>query len=439
MSRFRLLTVVSLILLTCTATVSAQDFYEQQLQTGKIAAAAGRNVEASDQLRIAAFGLLDRPALLSEALIRIALVQSALGHPAPIVQALDRFVLVEQRFKPYASLALDEQTKSAFEALVLKTLPRNVIATLPSLSRLVRSEWQQVSDLPVDRRAAAFEVAFKKESRNVEWPLAAARDAASRNAHADVVRWSERALSIDSANDDAIVLGIRARTARNECREAMAALNRLAPARMEQRPELFADQTVCLVSLKRASDAEAVSKKIPEALRTRPDVAAALQKIAAPKQTAQPKQMEAPKPTPPAAQQATRPPANVPVSSSQVPRTTDASDVIPRTRALVQQGKFIDAERALQAALVTQPSNRPLRLGLLEASVLAKDWKTAAAQATAVQPLAAGEELHMFYAAVALYETGRLADAKALMERARSKMASHRLVDHYLQAILGKP
>ncbi len=433
MSRFRLLTVVSLILLTCTATVSAQDFYEQQLQTGKIAAAAGRNVEASDQLRIAAFGLLDRPALLSEALIRIALVQSALGHPAPIVQALDRFVLVEQRFKPYASLALDEQTKSAFEALVVKTLPRNVIATLPSLSRLVRSEWQQVSDLPVDRRAAAFEVAFKKESRNVEWPLAAARDAAARNAHAEVVRWSERALSIDSANDDAIVLLIRARTARNECREAMAALNRLAPARMEQRPELFADQTVCLVSLKRVSDAEAVSKKIPEALRTRPDVVAALQKIAAPKQT------EAPKPTAPPAQQANRPAANPPTSSSQVPRTTDASDVIPRTRALVQQGKFIDAERALQAALVTQPSNRPLRLGLLEASVLAKDWKTAAAQATAVQPLAAGEELHMFYAAVALYETGRLADAKALMERARPKMASHRLVDHYLQAILGKP
>ena len=244
--------------------------------------------------------------------------------------------------------------------------------------------------------------------------------------------------------DDAIVLGIRARTARNECREAMAALNRLAPARMEQRPELFADQTVCLVSLNRVSDAEAVSKKIPEALRTRPDVAAALQKMAAPKQIAEPKQaepkqMEAPKPAAPSGQQATRPPANVPVSSSQVPRTTDASDVIPRTRALVQQGKFIDAERALQAALVTQPSNRPLRLGLLEASVLAKDWKTAAAQATAVQPLAAGEELHMFYAAVALYETGRLADANALMERARPKMASNRLVDHYLQAILGKP
>ena len=61
--------LLSLCALLVGSTVDAdQDhFYEQQLQTAKSDFQANRIPQAADELRIAAFGFLDKPPLLSEA------------------------------------------------------------------------------------------------------------------------------------------------------------------------------------------------------------------------------------------------------------------------------------------------------------------------------------------------------------------------------------
>src|SRR5207253_6274552 len=68
----RLFAILIPALLCVTAAHAADDFYEDQLQNAKTDLAAGRTAQAGDELRIAAFGFLDRPPLLIEALVRLA-------------------------------------------------------------------------------------------------------------------------------------------------------------------------------------------------------------------------------------------------------------------------------------------------------------------------------------------------------------------------------
>ena len=90
--------VLSMILSLVASAAVAEDFYEQQLRMGKTDLAASRMVPASDELRIAAFGFLDRPSLLTEALARLAIAQSALSQESAVTHTLTRFLDVERRF-----------------------------------------------------------------------------------------------------------------------------------------------------------------------------------------------------------------------------------------------------------------------------------------------------------------------------------------------------
>jgi hypothetical protein len=455
----------------------AQDFYEQQFQTGRSNLASGKNLEASTHLRIAAFGLLDRPPLLTETLVHLAVAQSALGHSDDASETVARFVTVEQRFPSYASLQLEPRIAAAFEALVLKVTPLPTIAATPSLSRLVRTEVQKVADLPVARRMAAYEAGFRKDPRNIQWPLAAAREAVTRDAFGEMIEWGLRALSLDRNNKEAQAILVRARTAKRECRESLSLLARFSVQELDARPDLYADQVVCLAETGRVEEAAALMARVPERLRGRMDVAAAAKRIdeakrpvrsvAAALQPApqpQPPPAVTPQPKPsntaaqtPAAQPktpvVTTPvpppvvrPAVVPQSKTPtrtpapaaVSQTRSADDVLASARLLVKQRKFADAVRELKAAVTIDGTSRAMRLALLEAAALAKDWASANDQIRVLTPLARGEELYMFYASMTMYETGRHEDAKPLMERALPRIVASPLVDYYAKAVLGR-
>src|SRR5437879_2295718 len=95
--------VVVIALMSIASSVHADDFYDDELRAGKADLASGRTVQAIDELRVAAFGFLDRPLLLSEALVRIALAQESLGQSALVSVTVNRFLEVERRFTTYSS------------------------------------------------------------------------------------------------------------------------------------------------------------------------------------------------------------------------------------------------------------------------------------------------------------------------------------------------
>lgn len=116
------------------ATGFAQDsaFYEAQLQAGREAMAGRRVPEAIDHLRIAAFGLLDRPALLSEALARLALAQQASGDAERLAATIDRLVAVEQKFSALRSARLEPETRTALSRLLEARVPRQTFTVIQS-------------------------------------------------------------------------------------------------------------------------------------------------------------------------------------------------------------------------------------------------------------------------------------------------------------------
>ena len=106
-------------------------------------------------------------------------------------------------------------------------------------------------------------------------------------------------------------------------------------------------------------------------------------------------------------------------------------------RALVRSGRAADGRKVLAGVVASDPKNRDARKALLEAAALMKDWNECNAQTAILEPFGDGEEPSMFYAAVALRETGSIASARALVQRARPYLVPSPFVDWYTKEILG--
>ena len=122
--------------MVCAAGVAppapAQEYSETRLRQGRDAYRARREADAIDPLRIAAFGLMDRPAQLCEALVFLALAQEAAGHHADARTAVERIADVARRFPTCAAADVDRTSRSEFEARFhLSLLSPVAVATSP--------------------------------------------------------------------------------------------------------------------------------------------------------------------------------------------------------------------------------------------------------------------------------------------------------------------
>jgi TonB family protein len=121
---------------------AAQDFSEIRLRQGRDAYRSHRPIEAIDPLRVAAFGLLDRPVQLCEALVYLALAQEAAGRHADAQTAVERLADIARRFPTCAAADVDRTARSEFETRFRRRLFGAVgVATSPTAAaaRLVPS------------------------------------------------------------------------------------------------------------------------------------------------------------------------------------------------------------------------------------------------------------------------------------------------------------
>jgi hypothetical protein len=105
---------------------TAPDFSQTRLREGEEAYAARRTVEAVDQLRIASFGFLDRPALLCESLVYLALAEEAAEHHNEARQVVDRLVDIERRFADCAEAKIDKTVREEFASRFHLRLPTSM-------------------------------------------------------------------------------------------------------------------------------------------------------------------------------------------------------------------------------------------------------------------------------------------------------------------------
>ena len=144
--------------------------------------------------------------------------------------------------------------------------------------------------------------------------------------------------------------------------------------------------------------------------------------------------------TPPvgAAAPPTRPPAADAAAAADADRARREAAAVAESRRLVAGNKAPAAKKAL-LPLAGPEAGRELRKALLEAALLTKDYRLAVEQGALLAPFREGEDVSMFYAAVALFETGKKAEAKALAERAVPKLKTSVYVEYYARKILGTP
>lgn len=368
---------VGLSLCLSSAARAADDFNEQRLDEGRIAYERKNYVAAIDHFRVAAFGFLDRPDRVSECLVRLSLAQAAAGQRAEAGESLTRFLDVERRFAVYAKANLEPATRGEFQSLLLRSVPAGTLTAIPSLANLLETEEQKIARLPSADRRKALKAAAKREPNAVKWDLALAREAMERGDNAEAKGWVEKALALDPGNAEAKTL--------------QASLERPAAAQPPQ--------------------ARAQRAGAPEAnLVPTPQPAAGTMKASDPKTSS-----------------AERSPAGPAMSSRQV---------LEESRRLVLAGRAGEAVAMLNNAVAADPDNRELRLTLLEAACLARAYPLAVAQVPVSAPFSDSEAPSMFYAAVALFETGRGADARNFLQRALPKVSGP-LVDEYSKKIMG--
>jgi hypothetical protein len=166
--------------------------------------------------------------------------------------------------------------------------------------------------------------------------------------------------------------------------------------------------------------------------------------LVAPPAPTVPTPMPAPTPAPAPAAAASSAPAEavappVLVIGPPPPPSPASAAILVESKALVTQGRYVENLRKLVAAVAAEPRDRDLRKALLEGAALTKDWGTAVAQLEPLRPFRDGEEPWMFYAAVALQETGASSEARDLAEKALPRLNRSPFVDFYARKILEAP
>jgi tetratricopeptide (TPR) repeat protein len=186
------------------------EFYETRLREGEEALASKRNLVAVERLRIAVFGLLDKPVLLSEGFAMLSLAQRATGKEAALDVTLARFLELEKSFAVWGQAAVKPELRKEFVALLVKKIPPENLKGIPSLSGLVETEEQKILKLAPSARGKVLESKAKAEPKDPRWPLFLARDAEKSGDRKAASIWAKKVLAIDPKHGEAAAIRERA-------------------------------------------------------------------------------------------------------------------------------------------------------------------------------------------------------------------------------------
>lgn len=123
------------LLLPSAGLEAAPDFYDELLARGIATLAGGDPETAARQLRIAAFGLLERPESLEIAHIHLAIASARLQKEADARHSAVRVVRTERAARRYASLTIPDAVRTEFESVAASVLTSGEMDVLRGATR----------------------------------------------------------------------------------------------------------------------------------------------------------------------------------------------------------------------------------------------------------------------------------------------------------------
>jgi len=426
------LRAIALVVLLTAFTAAGQDFYANRLQRGIAEFQRGQFEAAAQDLRMAAFGLVDSIPDYETAQIYLTLANRKLDRKDDASVAAEKVVHAERIEAVFRTLKIDPQVRADFEAALPKIVSAQALARTPTFAALAGVS-------PPRAPQPAVTPATQPAERRPSEPNAAERAVAALRAGdgAAARRLAENAIAGDYTNALAhAVLANLGWTASDW--NSVAEHYGIVRTRRRLTNEENAAFYVALVRSGRTADAAGVRRVLPPAVLAMPLVS---QMSAA---TTMPPSMAAqasPPPSAPAPQPQPQPRQVSPLVAiakqkpSDATATRDLAAELVEADRLLREGK-IPAARDAYLRLTLQPAvNRELSLEIAKGLNRTSSFRASSSEYRKLYPLKRGEEMHMLYEAENRYELGELIAAKQILAAALPALPKSREADLYREKI----
>lgn len=393
-------------------------FYSSLLRAGIQHFDAGDYPNASYEIRLACFGMLDDPARLAECLGRLGLAQDAAKDDAGFGDTFRRVVDLEMRFGAWTSTDIPAEIRSRFEDLVQERIPEATLQLTPGFSELLTGKLRnELANLSTADRRTRLAARIAANLRDLSAHLLAGElELAAGNLEA-AAGLAAAAVGVAPNADAALCLRGRVAQAQGQA----SASSDLAHCPAAPRGQTEAAPAAPTATAERTAGAPASRADEPKA-------------AASPTPASAPPAAVPPTTTPP--------PASMP--SSAPSRSVESNPADLATELSELRGKLATARTSGEAAAVLtdaavladqHPDSAAAQQLALETAYRASRWPEAvryARRAGGGTPPAL-----TFYFAVALYETGARDEAAEILTGCLPSLQRTPYVESYVTKILG--
>lgn len=248
-------------------------FHLRLFEDGVELAADGRYGEAVQKLRLACFGMLDRPDMLAPCLGRLLVSQDAAEAPADELETtVDRLLEVERRFQgwtePYARFAPSDELRRRVDVLFARFGTAERLSRIPGLGDVaLERQAAELAALPLDERRRQLNVLVQQQKAvplwhvmSAELSLEAGEPRAAASAAAEILR------TFAGEPTARCVLG-RARAAQGQCGDEVIEDLEMCPANHRDRAAIDRALLECLVASERWAEADLAWQRLPASIR----------------------------------------------------------------------------------------------------------------------------------------------------------------------------
>lgn len=246
---------------------AADSFYLNLLRDGDQALSDSQFERARTNLRVACFGLLEDPVLLSQCWAQTGLAEAALDNQTGFRDSFDQLTEIERLFAgSYASADLPTEQRARYETFASRWIAEGRLIAVPAFESLaIRSAANRLARLPAESRREELKKLIAQSPGVSRWRLMLGDIYFGERRYDAAIAEADAVLAAQPSNPRARCLRGLARADAGHCAEAVEELTSCPPSRSD-RPTA---QTIlsCQVQLARWSDSQSYYDGLPEAVR----------------------------------------------------------------------------------------------------------------------------------------------------------------------------
>lgn len=423
-------------LLAVAATAQAQvvdPFYLRLMRDGSDAFNRQQYEEAARLLRLAVFGMLDDPLVMADGLVRLALAQAASGDPEGFQVSFRRILEIEERFGAYSRATLSADVRRELERQAVRFVPVASLAESQAFAHLVPRPEDALAKLPPRQRRRELEHLIRAEPDRQLWPVMLAELELGERRFRQAMELADGLLQ--RQGDHVRALRVRG-LARAEARQWSGAAEDLG------RSELAGSDPEVATALAQALWEERRYEQLLDMYSQLPKEFQELDRIAglAARARVEMERLRAAGETPSSPRQA-EPAAGQSRSGRSAGRRPPASEGVRRElrhiALLRDRGSYDEALASARRLADANPDSSEAQFAAGELAYLLSRWAEAVSYFERGGEPGEGGQAIRFYFAVALFETGQIEAARAMLAPVVGTLARNEFVDRTVQRIMG--